>query len=98
MVDRKLICPDTEAPCTKGCKIGFCALEREQRLRDQRQAEAERESVDLEARKLAPAYFKKRGIKKPTEAQIRRFIAAPKVRALATERLTQFRRLPPIKL
>jgi hypothetical protein len=62
------------------------------------QADKDKETLDSEAMKLAPAYFKKKGIRNPTAAQIETFIRNPKVRALARERLATMKSLPDLKL
>ena len=83
---RNLLCPETEEPCERGCKISNCRLVAEATARqaeaDARKAAAEWEEEGPDRKFCASQILLIRGIAHPTKAQIAELANRPDVIAL----------------
>lgn len=92
MPSRKLIpCDYHEEGCTDPeCRIGLC-MQHQRRSAAELVAEAARQhEIDVEARKMAPIYFRGKGIRHPSDQQVLKFVQNPTVREHAKKRLAEF--------
>lgn len=81
-------CEYRENGCTDpACSIRHCEERKRTANAEAKERAAREEEIDAEARDMAPAWFRQKGIRSPSEKQIRSFIRNPKVREAAQKRV-----------